>query len=244
MQLNYSFLIQIFKIIFMGALLTALQLGGGTVPISRHARADSTPSCSQFTNECDVATIALTYGASNTFDFIFSISVTQSINSGEEVLMVNDSISNIDKIQNLDVVSTGSDPCGYRLSPSAGSEREHPFCSWSYDCDYNARRIPQNLCRAQCAETCLHCPYGYTCQPVHYKVPVLKLKEEYENCNPYLGATNETLQWNWVQEIVPVSCACQITKTDAGDCQGLWPIQLWQTLNDARSPLGISWKII
>ncbi len=206
----------------MAALFTLFQ-GGGTFPSSRHVR---NVECNTTfpENECEVTTVVSQLGATSSFPFNVNIDLKKSVNDKKAFLSVNSLISSFDTIQDLEEEEDLTDDatCGYLLKPPAARDLLHPYCSWYYNCSYDARRVPQHLCRAQCSETCLHCPQGYSCKPVLYKVPVLRLNSDFNNqCHPYLQivADPSVQQWTWSQESVSVSCACQ--KTAASDCQGV-----------------------
>ncbi len=211
-------LTQILRALLVIALSTMVQ-GVEMLPSSRNGRAAGCSS-SFPESQCDVKHAPQLLGASSSYVFNVSIVIKQSVNDQSEFLRLSkDSTSDIEKIQALEAVSTDNNTCNYQLRQPAARDLAHPYCSWRYDCSYNARKIPQYLCRAQCSETCLHCPQGYTCKPVLYKVPVLTLNSEFHQCHPFLETViDHTVQWTWTQEVIPVSCACQ--KTTASDCQG------------------------
>ena len=97
-----------------------------------------------------------------------------------------------------------------KLTPDS-SFRNNYNCPWEYKCDYDPRRIPQqadcgqySTWQCSCAnqsDDCEDCtPFGKSCLPVYYAVPVLYTS----NCSPYDTNAN----WNWRQIKVAVSCAC------------------------------------
>ena len=97
-----------------------------------------------------------------------------------------------------------------------------PICSWNYTSDYNRNRIPQYLWHADCSHSlpppglrgtrddCVGEPY-YECTPVYYKIPVLMLDSNTQNCNPF---SIQDAIWTWRLEEIPVSCACSLKCSD------------------------------
>ena len=95
-----------------------------------------------------------------------------------------------------------------------------PICSWNYTSDYNRNRIPQYLWHADCSHslpppglrgTRVDCEAYYECTPVYYKIPVLTLDSNTQNCNPF---SIQDAIWTWRLEEVPISCACSLKCSD------------------------------
>ena len=96
-----------------------------------------------------------------------------------------------------------------------------PICSWNYTSDYNRNRIPQYLWHADCSHSLP--PPGltgtrddctethYECTPVYYKIPVLTLDSNTQNCNPF---SIQDAIWSWRLEEVSVSCTCNLKCSD------------------------------
>lgn len=97
--------------------------------------------------------------------------------------------------------------------------KDKPICSWNYTSDYNRNRIPQYLWHADCShsspppelvtrarEDCRN-RTEYKCTSVYYKIPVLTLDSNTQNCNPF---SIQDAIWSWKLEEIPVSCACSL----------------------------------
>ncbi len=77
-------------------------------------------------------------------------------------------------------------------------------CGFEYHCDYNRNRIPQYIWRAECLPTVS----GVEAIPVYYKVPVLEMRDNIQDCNPFGEGANFG-GWMWTQLEVPVACTCR-----------------------------------
>lgn len=94
-----------------------------------------------------------------------------------------------------------------------GGDADYPYCYWEYKAEYSLTRIPQYLYKAQCRESCFRCPYGFRCEPVYYRVPIMTATgtpPDLERQLVHQIEANLTMaNWVWSLEDVPVACACQ-----------------------------------
>ena len=112
--------------------------------------------------------------------------------------------------------SNGTDVCSCNLTRQSTTYGT-PLCSWNYTCDYNRNRIPQYLWQADCSNSsppteltsgrtadCAECTV-YECTPIYYKIPVLTLESNPQNCNPF---SLQEAVWSWELKEIPVACSC------------------------------------
>jgi len=112
--------------------------------------------------------------------------------------------------------SNGADVCSCNLTRQSTTYGT-PLCSWNYMCHYNRNRIPQYLWQADCPNSsppteltsgrtadCQECTV-YECTPIYYKIPVLTLESNPQNCNPF---SLQEAVWSWELKEVPVACSC------------------------------------
>lgn len=83
-------------------------------------------------------------------------------------------------------------------SQSAGVET---LCPWTYECDYNPRRVPAFMFHARCnSASPLGDPTRGYCDEVYYPVSYIQA----ESCDP-LGDSNVT-DWQLITSFISVSC--------------------------------------
>ncbi len=179
-------------------------------------RACPTPSCKRTTN-CELFDHLSNTSRSAPADIITTVTLGDIVNPAftTDIPGFLDFIFNrldygLDKVGNFTQDCLLDNPpeeqCKYKIITVSRSH--NMTCDFEYNCDYNRNRIPQYIWKANC----LPAATGMRSVPVYYKVPVLEMRDNEGDCDPFAAGASMR-GWTWRQLEVPVACTCMDTNS-------------------------------